>query len=107
MIALTRLNGSPMVVNSDLIQYAESAPDTTLTLLNGEKVVVRETPAEVIDMAVAYRARLLGEAAKHAGGMVLVSSAALGALSAEKSSARPEEIEPAVNYAARRRATRD
>ena len=37
MIELTRLNGISLVVNSDLIQYAESSPDTTLTLVNGEK----------------------------------------------------------------------
>jgi flagellar protein FlbD len=85
MIELTRLNGSLLVVNSDLIQYAESAPDTTLTFLNGEKVVVRESPARVIDLAVAYRARVMGEAAEHvSGGMVLASGAVLRALSVEK-----------------------
>lgn len=108
MIELTRLNGSPLVVNSDLIQYAESAPDTTLTFLNGEKVVVRESQARVIDLAVAYRARVMGEAAEHyPGGTVLASRAALRALSAEKSGMAHEEIEPGINYAARRRAIQD
>ena len=31
MIELTRLNGSPMVLNSDLIKTAEASPDTMLT----------------------------------------------------------------------------
>jgi flagellar protein FlbD len=106
MIELTRLNGSPLVLNSDLIQYAESAPDTTLTLLNGEKIVVRESPATVIDLAVSYRARILGEAAKYSPGMVVASGAALHALSAEKFRLSREEIEP-VNYTARRRAIQD
>jgi len=80
MIELTRLNGISLVVNSDLIQYAESAPDTTLTLVNGEKIVVCESAAEVIDLTVAYRARLIGEAAKHCpGAMVLDSGAAFRA----------------------------
>ena len=42
MIELTRLNGRPMVLNSDLIKTAEASPDTMLTLINGEKLIVRE-----------------------------------------------------------------
>ncbi len=42
MIELTRLNGNPMVLNSDLIKTAEASPDTMLTLINGEKLIVRE-----------------------------------------------------------------
>ena len=42
MIELTRLNGHPMVLNSDLIKTAEASPDTMLTLINGEKLIVRE-----------------------------------------------------------------
>jgi len=47
MIELTRLNGAQIVLNSDLIKTAESSPDTMLTLINGEKLIVRETCAEV------------------------------------------------------------
>ena len=42
MIELTRLNGNPMVLNSDLIKTAEASPDTMLTLITGEKLIVRE-----------------------------------------------------------------
>ena len=59
MIELTRLNGSPMVLNSDLIKTTESSPDTMLTLINGEKLIVRENCAEVTERVLAYRARLL------------------------------------------------
>lgn len=59
MIELTRLNGHPLAVNCDLIRYAESTPDTTLTLVTGEKLVVRETRQELIDRVRAYRAHLL------------------------------------------------
>ena len=94
MIELTRLNGSLLVVNSDLIQYAESAPDTTLTLLNGEKVVVRESPAAVIDLTIAYRARVMGEAAKYSPGeMVPASDSAVRALRAGKAGVPRQEIE--------------
>ncbi len=59
MIELTRLNGSPIVLNSDLIKTAEASPDTMLTLINGEKLIVREEIAEVTERVLAYRARLL------------------------------------------------
>jgi flagellar protein FlbD len=59
MIELTRLNGTKMVLNSDLIKTAEASPDTMLTLINGEKMIVREDCAEVTERVLAYRARLL------------------------------------------------
>ena len=59
MIQLTRLNGSPMVLNSDLIKTAESSPDTMLTLINGEKLIVREDCSEIVERVLAYRAGLL------------------------------------------------
>jgi flagellar protein FlbD len=59
MIELTRLNGKPMVLNSDLIKIAEASPDTMLTLINGEKLIVREELEEVVERVLAYRARLL------------------------------------------------
>ena len=59
MIEVTRLNGSLMLLNSDLIKTAEASPDTILTLVSGEKLIVREDPAEVVERVLAYRARLL------------------------------------------------
>jgi flagellar protein FlbD len=70
MIELTRLNGAAMVVNSDLIKTAEASPDTMLTLINGEKLIVREEIGEVVERVLAYRARLLagvGRRMKHFG----------------------------------------
>jgi flagellar protein FlbD len=64
MIELTRLNGHAMVLNSDLIKTAEASPDTMLTLINGEKLIVREEIGEVVERVLAYRARLLGVVAR-------------------------------------------
>ena len=64
MIELTRLNGNPMVLNSDLIKTAEASPDTMLTLINGEKLIMREDCAEVVERVIAYRARLLASVAR-------------------------------------------
>ena len=77
MIEVTRLNGNPMVLNSDLIKTAEASPDTMLTLINGEKLIVRETCAEVTERVIAYRARLLARVAER-----LKSSAGLEAVAA-------------------------
>jgi flagellar protein FlbD len=62
MIELTRLNGQKLFVNCDLLKYAEASPDTVLTLLTGDKIVVRESCAEVMEMAMSFRARMLGAA---------------------------------------------
>lgn len=64
MIELTRLNGSPMVLNSDLIKTAEASPDTMLTLITGEKLIVREECGEVVERVLAYRSRLLALVAR-------------------------------------------
>jgi uncharacterized protein YlzI (FlbEa/FlbD family) len=48
MIHLTRLNNQPFVVNADLIKFIENAPDTVITLLTGEKLVVLESADEVL-----------------------------------------------------------
>lgn len=64
MIELTRLNGSRLAVNSDLITYAEAAPDTLLTMVTGEKLIVAESLAEVSERVEMHRARTLAEAAR-------------------------------------------
>jgi flagellar protein FlbD len=65
MIDLTRLNGTPIVLNSDLIKTAEASPDTMLTLISGEKLIVRESCSEVTERVLTYRARLLSRVARH------------------------------------------
>lgn len=64
MIELTRLNGNSILLNSDLIKTAESSPDTMLTLINGEKLIVRESCEEVMDRVIDYRASLLASVAR-------------------------------------------
>jgi flagellar protein FlbD len=55
MIQLTRLNNQPIMVNSDLIKFVEKAPDTVLTLVTGEKIVVLESCQQVFDRVVEFR----------------------------------------------------
>ena len=54
MIQLTRLNGQSFVINAEKIRYIESTPDTLVCCDSGEKLMVRETLAEVTRRAVEY-----------------------------------------------------
>lgn len=54
MIQLTRLNGQPFVVNAELIRTVEELPDTTITLINGDHLIVREPMREVVARSVEY-----------------------------------------------------
>ena len=55
MIKLTRLDGEVFVLNAELIRYVESRPDTYVTLVSGERVLVRESMDEVLQRAVSYQ----------------------------------------------------
>lgn len=57
MIKLTRLDGEGFILNAELIKYVESLPDTYITLTPGDRVVVRETPEEVVDRTLDYHRR--------------------------------------------------
>lgn len=59
MIQLTRLNNKPLFVNSDLIKFVEQSPDTVVTLITGEKIVVLEKPDEVLTRIVEFRRAVL------------------------------------------------
>ncbi len=58
MIPVTRLDQRKVIVNADLIKYVESTPDTILTLTTGDKLMVRETPEEVVQRVVEFGRRL-------------------------------------------------
>jgi flagellar protein FlbD len=54
MILLTRLTGRPIIVNVELIKSVEETPDTTITLLNNDRIMVSETMTEVVRRAIEY-----------------------------------------------------
>ena len=59
MIRLTRLNRVPLVLNSDLIEHVEATPDTVIALTTGQKIVVLESPEEIIRRIVDVRSALV------------------------------------------------
>ncbi len=62
MICLTRLNHVPLVLNSDLIEHMETTPDTVISLINGQKIMVLEPPAEVIRRVIEFRRAIYQQA---------------------------------------------
>ncbi len=58
MIRLTRLNHSPLVLNSDLIEHIEMTPDTVIAMTTGQRITVRESADEVIERVVEFRRAL-------------------------------------------------
>ncbi len=55
MIKLTRLDGEAFILNADMIRYVEARPDTFVTLIGDERVVVTESMDEVLRRAVTYQ----------------------------------------------------
>ena len=58
MIKVTRLNGAEYYINPHQIEYMETKPDVTLTMLSGKSLVVQEKMPVVIDRIVEYRRRI-------------------------------------------------
>ncbi len=63
MIKLTRLDGESFILNADLIKYVEQRPDTFITLTTGDRIVVTESPEDVLRLTIDYQRnkRLLPE----------------------------------------------
>lgn len=59
MISVTRLKGQVVALNPDMIESVEENPDTTIRLTSGEKLLVRESLVEVVELVAAYRRYLL------------------------------------------------
>jgi flagellar protein FlbD len=55
VIYVTRLDGSQLVVNADLIETVEHTADTVITLLDGKKLVVKTPVEDVVDQVIGYR----------------------------------------------------
>jgi flagellar protein FlbD len=65
VILVHRLKGEALFVNADLIESIEASPNTVLTLVDGRKAVVTETPEQVVTRIREYRASILVAAEEH------------------------------------------
>ena len=54
LIRVTRISGEEFVLNAELIQYVEARPDTIITLVSKERVIVKESLDEIIRRVIEY-----------------------------------------------------
>jgi flagellar protein FlbD len=62
VIVLTRLNGAAFALNPDLIERAESTPDTVVTLVDGKKYIVAESLRELAQLVRDFRSGVIAQA---------------------------------------------
>ncbi|MEW8955123.1 flagellar FlbD family protein [Clostridium sp.] len=58
MITVRAMTGKDFILNCDHIEKIESVPETLITLTNGKKYIVMETPNEVIKRAIEYKNKM-------------------------------------------------
>ncbi len=55
MIEVTKLNGSTVLVNAELIESVEETPDTVLSFVTGKKLIVKESRQEIKNLVILYK----------------------------------------------------
>lgn len=58
MVEVTRLKGSKIMVNAEMIETIEETPDTVITLTSGKKFVVSETAKQVTERIIEYKRKI-------------------------------------------------
>ena len=61
MIIVHRLgkDNEAIVINIDQIEIVEGHPDTTISMVNGRKIIVRESKDEIIKKVVEFRKSIM------------------------------------------------
>jgi len=59
VILLTRLDKSKVLVNIETVKFFEATPDTVVTFLNGDSLIVRESLEEIEARVVEYKRKVL------------------------------------------------
>ena len=54
MIEVTKINGSKVLINPDLMELVEETPDTVITFTTGRKIIVKESRQEVKNLVKLY-----------------------------------------------------
>ena len=58
MINITRINGSEITINNDLIETIEATPDTTITMTTGKRIIARDSIDDIIKKIIAFRGQV-------------------------------------------------
>ena len=59
MIALTKINGQIIVINSKQIEHIDVIPESKITMMNGKYYIVRESVAEIIDKEIQFNRKIV------------------------------------------------
>ena len=55
MVEVTKLNGSTVLVNAELIESVEETPDTVLSFVTGKKLIVKGSRQEIKNLVILYK----------------------------------------------------
>ncbi|MBP3603958.1 MAG: flagellar FlbD family protein [Lachnospiraceae bacterium] len=61
MVEVTKINGSKVLVNPDLIELVEETPDTVIAFTTGRKIIVKESRQEVKNLVKLYRKEIFAD----------------------------------------------
>jgi flagellar protein FlbD len=59
MITVTRLDNSKLLINLETIKFIEATPDSLVTFVNGDSLIIRESLEEIERRVIDYRVRTL------------------------------------------------
>ena len=55
MIEVTKINGTKVLVNPDLIEVVEETPDTVVFFTTGRKIIINGSRQEIKNLVKSYR----------------------------------------------------
>ena len=55
MIEVTRINGTKVLINPDLMELLEETPDTVIAFTTGRKIIVKESRQDIKNLVKSYR----------------------------------------------------
>ena len=55
MIDVTKMDGSNVTINADLIEIVEETPDTVVTLTTGKKFIIKESRQQIKNLVKSYK----------------------------------------------------
>mgnify|MGYP003510637761 CR=1 FL=1 len=61
MIEVTKINGIPVLINPDLIEFVEETPDTVVSFTTGKKIIVKESRQDIKNLVKSYRKDIFAE----------------------------------------------
>ena len=61
MIEVTRINGTKVLINPDLMELVEETPDTVIAFTTGRKIIVKESRQEVKNLVLSYKKAIFAE----------------------------------------------